>query len=91
MKLTPLQIETLRLIRDGKVSQQNTGYASWRIFGASPAAVGRVVSLGLAEWGRFADRHRPITLTKAGRDAITTSGAYPAGRAALEKDAGGRE
>ncbi|WGM31459.1 hypothetical protein [Brevundimonas sp. NIBR11] len=48
--LTPLQSETLGLIRDGKVSQVNCGTAAWRTFGASPTVVGKLMSLGLARW-----------------------------------------
>lgn len=70
MKITALQMETLALIGAGKVNQQNTGYGSWRIFGASPTVVGRIVSMGLAKWGKPDDRHQSIALTEAGDQAL---------------------
>lgn len=73
-KLTALQLETLGLIRDGKVEQYNTGHGSWRIQGGHPSAVGRLVSTGLAVWGKPIGREMPISLTDAGRAALTTEG-----------------
>lgn len=73
MKLTALQLETLALIRDGKVSQQNHGHGAWRIVGANPSVVGRLVSLGLARWTKIIGGQ--AELTAAGRDALSASGA----------------
>lgn len=71
IKLTKLQIDTLALIRDGHVSQHNGGYGSWRIYGGNPSAVGRVVSMRLAVWGKPDGRDKHITLTDAGRAALS--------------------
>ena len=72
MKLTALQIDTLALIRDGKVEQHNHGHGAWRIHGANPSVVGRLVSLGLARWTKvIGGRAEP---TDAGRDALPAFG-----------------
>lgn len=50
MKLTDLQRKTLTLIANGKVENSKGGYGAWRIYGASPTVVGRLISMGLAKW-----------------------------------------
>lgn len=70
MNLTTAQIQTLRLIEAGKVRQRNTGHSSWRIFGAHPSVVGRVISMKLAILGDCQGRERPITLTQAGKEVL---------------------
>lgn len=67
--LTPLQQTTLSEIGAGKVYQRKFGYGAWRIQGGSPAVVGRLISLGLAEWGGFDGDRRDCRLTDAGRAA----------------------
>jgi hypothetical protein len=50
-KLTELQLETLRLIAAGEVRYVKFGYGAWRVLGASPTVVGRLIhTLGLACW-----------------------------------------
>ena len=71
MKLTALQIDTLALIRDGKVEQRNHGHGAWRIHGANPSVVGRLVSLGLARWTKWVGG--AAELTEAGRSAIAST------------------
>lgn len=73
MKLTALQRETLSLIEEGKVYQAEFGYAAWRIQGASPQAVGRLISLGLAKWGAFGAERIDCLLTDTGRSVLTPS------------------
>lgn len=46
-KLTPLQIETLTLARDGAVTERRFGYGAWRILGANPSTVGKLRAWGL--------------------------------------------
>lgn len=70
-KLTELQLTTLRLIRDGKVLQINCGYGAWRILGASPTVVGRLLSMKLAEWHRVYPETFSADLTAAGRAALS--------------------
>jgi hypothetical protein len=72
MKLTALQLETLMLIRDGKVSQKNYGHGAWRIVGANPSVVGRLTSLGLSRWTKIIGGN--AELTEAGRDALSSKG-----------------
>lgn len=49
-KLTAKQIETLLAVSLGNVACRNMGHSAWRIVGASPTVVGRLVSLGLVRW-----------------------------------------
>lgn len=67
-KLTALQLDTLALVRDGKVSQRNHGHGAWRIVGANPSVVGRLTSLGLVRWTRIIGGD--AELTDAGRAAL---------------------
>lgn len=67
---TTLQIETLRLIRDGKVSMRKHGYAAFRISGATPSVVGRLVSMGLAQWPKGHVGEQTCELLPAGGAAI---------------------
>lgn len=69
-KLTTLQIETLRAVEAGKVSQQNSGYGAWRIHGANPSVVGRLTSLGLVKWTKLIGGE--AELTDAGSAALFT-------------------
>lgn len=70
VKLTEAQWNALRRIAGGKVTQHNTGYGAWRIQGASPTVVGRLVrTLRLAEWQGVS-----CVLTEAGRDALAKEG-----------------
>ncbi|WPM82759.1 hypothetical protein R5W60_16595 [Brucella pseudintermedia] len=63
-KLTPKQTETLHLICEGQVYQQKFGYGAWRIQGAHPTVVGKLISLGLARWGQMtADDRMPCIAT----------------------------
>ncbi|MFC3071526.1 hypothetical protein [Shinella pollutisoli] len=75
MSITKLQLETLGLIRDGKVSQQRFGYGAWRIVGANPSAVGRLVSLGLARWTKVIGGD--AQLTDVGHAALDMAGVTP--------------
>lgn len=75
MKLTTLQIETLQLIEAGKVTQRNAGHGAWRIFGAHPTVVGKLVALKLAAWSTSYEKERSIALTPEGADALSL--AYP--------------
>lgn len=70
-KLTPLQIETLRLIGEtpSKVRQQNFGYGAWRITGANPSTVGKLIAAGLAQWGP----NHWAELTPAGRALLSST------------------
>lgn len=68
-KLTALQIETLKAVEAGKVSQQNSGYGAWRIHGANPSVVGRLASLGLIKWTKLVGGE--AELTGAGRVALS--------------------
>lgn len=69
-KLTKAQLETLALIRDDKVTNENTGHGSWRTFGASPGVVGRLRSMGLATEAKLDDRNYRFELTDAGRAVL---------------------
>lgn len=51
------------------------GYGAWRINGASPQAVGRLISMGLAEWGEYTqDWDIVCIITPAGRAALAQGG-----------------
>lgn len=76
--LTALQRTTLSEIGRGGVYQQKFGYAAWRIQGGSPTVVGRLISLGLAEWGGFDGDRRDCRLTAAGAE-IARRAALPQG------------
>lgn len=67
-KITLLQLETLSAIDRGEVEQRNYGHGAWRIVGANPSVVGRLVSMGLAKWTEVVDGKAEIT--DAGRAAI---------------------
>lgn len=67
MKLTDLQRTTLKLVAGGCVYQQKFGYGAWRIQGASPTVVGKLISMGLAEWGPHGEKQIGCVLTDAGR------------------------
>jgi hypothetical protein len=68
-KLTKLQIETLSLIGERKVTETNTGYGSWRIFGASPGVVGKLRTMGFTRVERVDDRNNLFVLTETGLQA----------------------
>lgn len=69
-KLTANQVIALREIAAGKVTMGNTGYASFRIHGASPQVVGKLVSLRLAKWPKGAIGNQTCELTDDGRSAL---------------------
>lgn len=64
---TPAQLDTLKAIAEGMVTMGNTGYSSFRISGATPQVVGRLISLGLARWPKGAIGTQICELTDAGR------------------------
>ncbi|MEH0194596.1 hypothetical protein V7S57_02555 [Caulobacter sp. CCNWLY153] len=66
-KLTPLQRQALALVAAGAVFENNTGYGSWRIMGASPTVVGRLGSMGLVTKARVDDRSYRFELTETGQ------------------------
>ncbi|MBD7992885.1 hypothetical protein H9643_19085 [Ochrobactrum sp. Sa2BUA5] len=71
MKLTERQKETLALIADEKVYQQKFGYGAWRIQGAHPTVVGKLISMKLASWDAYkANWDVLCLLTEAGRQAL---------------------
>lgn len=76
-KLTALQIETLKAVEAGKVSQENSGYGAWRIHGANPSVVGRLVSMGLVKWTKLIGGD--AELTDAGQSSLSTP-SHPNGR-----------
>ena len=70
-KITPLRMDTLRVIRDGKVRMVNTGTAAYRIFGASPHAVGWAVAQGLAWWPKGPVGEQTCEITANGQAALS--------------------
>lgn len=66
-QLTKLQAETLALVAAGNVVMHRHGYGAWRIHGATPSVVGRLISMGLVTWGPFQGDERHSSLTDAGR------------------------
>lgn len=66
---TDKEIDALTLIADGSVRQRFC-YGAWRIAGADPSVVGRIVSLGWAKWGRIDGDDMPITLTDTGNTML---------------------
>ena len=75
LKLTALQRVTLGDIGRGSVLQRNMGYAAWRIVGGNPQVVGRLISLGLAEWGPHDGDRIPCRLTDAGAQQLSAPAA----------------
>nr|WP_312968064.1 hypothetical protein [Brucella intermedia] len=73
-KLTPKQTETLHLICEGQVYQQKFGYGAWRIQGAHPTVVGKLISLGLARWGQMTADDRMPCIATVQFPATTPSG-----------------
>ena len=70
-KATPAQIEAMRAIAAGRVKMVNRGYSAWRIDGATPQVVGRLVSLGWARWPKSGSTGELICeLTDAGRTVL---------------------
>jgi hypothetical protein len=70
-RLTPAQLDTLRLIEDGKVRNVRFSHGDWRIMGASPTVVGRLVqTLGLAKWGEADGDEKFAEITITGRAAL---------------------
>lgn len=69
MRLTEKQGEALLAISLGKVKSVNMGTGAWRIQGASPTVVGRLVSMKLARWtsGWMGD----CRLTEEGESALS--------------------
>lgn len=75
--LTPLQIETLRLIHAGRVFMRNVGTAAYRIHGAQPSVVGRLVSMGFARWPKGHVGEQTCELAEAGQSALDGAGGRP--------------
>jgi hypothetical protein len=72
VKLTKAQRDALKLIAAGHVRQVRRGFAAWRIWGASPTVVGRLIqTLKLAEWGPLNGDERPCLATHAGLAALS--------------------
>ena len=71
MRLTSLQRAVLSDIGRGLVHQRKFGYGAWRIQGANPSVVGRLISLGLAKWGAMQGDRIDCLLTGVGQ-AIST-------------------
>lgn len=70
MKLTGLQRTTLSDIGHGSVHQRKFGYGAWRIQGASPTVVGRLISLGLAVWCDYSGDRKDCALTDTGKRVL---------------------
>jgi hypothetical protein len=71
---TPLQIRTMRDIQAGKVCMHNLGTAAFRIVGALPTVVGRLVNtLKLARWPKGAIGDQTCELTDDGRAALAAA------------------
>lgn len=68
--MTPNQSNALTAIRDGRVSMANVGHAAFRIHGASPQVVGRLISMGLARWPNGPVGAQTCEITDAGRKAL---------------------
>jgi hypothetical protein len=66
---TDLQIVTLRAVEAGNVMQKNFGTGAWRIVGANPGSLGRLVSLGYVKWTEIIGG--TAQLTEAGREALS--------------------
>lgn len=71
MKLTEAQREALMRVHNGRVAENRFGYSAWRIVGATPVVVGRLISMGLAERAPATTDTRVIRATAAGRRAVT--------------------
>lgn len=67
--ITSAQAEVIDLIRDGKVQMTRCGTAAFRILGASPQVVGKLVSLGLARWPKGPVGEQTCELTPAAQAA----------------------
>lgn len=74
---TPRQIDTLRLILCGQVSMALTGHGSYRIVGAAPSVVGRLISMKLARWPRGPVGEQICELLPAGADVLANAGGAP--------------
>lgn len=74
--LTKRQIETLASIDQHKVYRQKFGYGAWRTQGAHPTVVGKLISMGLAEWDNESKSFERMdcNLTDPGRDMRLTGG-----------------
>lgn len=72
--LTALQLETLLLVADGKVTYVRSGAGAWRVRGANPSVVGRLEqTLKLIDRGEIiigAKDYYRYHVTDAGRTAI---------------------
>ncbi|MFG1250065.1 hypothetical protein [Xanthobacter flavus] len=86
VKLTPLALATLGLIREGKVSQINCGTVAWRIDGADPSVLSHLVMGHLAAWAPpYSGKTIAATLTAAGEAAWAAATAGPAAPQNLAK------
>lgn len=70
---TQKQIIVLREIAAGNVNMQNFGYAAYRIVGASPQVVGRLVALRWARWPKGPIGEQACELTAQGRAVLAQS------------------
>jgi hypothetical protein len=79
MTLTLKQIEALRLVAVGKVRYVRFGTGAWRIVGANPTTVGRLMqTLKLVEHGEMIVTnldYYPFVLTALGRQALAETSA----------------
>ena len=67
---TENQIVAMRAIAAGRVTMGNCGYSSFRISGATPQVVGRLVSLGWAKWPKGPIGEQTCRLTEAGASVL---------------------
>jgi hypothetical protein len=74
-KLTRLQRKTLTDIAESAVHNVKGGYGAWRIRGAQPSVVGRLISMGLAKWGPFDPESIVCIITEAGKATLSHEGA----------------
>lgn len=77
MRITRLQIETLRLVADGKVTYVRFGNGAWHVRGANPnTVIGQLEhKLRLITRGKIiiaAKDYYRFELTDAGRNALKT-------------------
>ena len=71
--MTDLQLSTLQLVAHGQVNQRRFGYGAWRITGANPSVVGRLISAGLALWGKSDGEEAPCEITERGLAALAAA------------------
>lgn len=67
------QIAALGAIARGEVRMVKCGTAAFRIFGASPAIVGRCVANGWAKWPKGPVGEQTCEMTASGHTVLDTS------------------